>query len=155
MNIQEELWTAIGQHHLWRHRLQHAISTGRSAFVPEAVQDANQCPLGRWLNQISSQHDAPGWIEAVKVRHAEFHRETAEVLELALAGEKSAAQDAMAASGPFVQASDRLTSELLNVCCATKPACGCGTEGWSRSCGRFHGVVASCCEARAHAAAHH
>ncbi len=113
MSIPEEIQNAIAAHGMWKHRLRSAVDTGKSEFSVAVVCLDNQCPFGKWLHSVASELKAsPRW-KCVKVAHADFHREAAKVLELALSGRQPEARDALSFTGKFAAASARLTQEMM------------------------------------------
>jgi hypothetical protein len=112
MQIEQQIQSAIEAHAEWKLRLNNAIETGRSSHtVATACQD-NQCALGRWLYDLDAVTKATSRWACVRSTHAEFHREAASILALALAGDKRGAKSRMTFSSPFIGLSHRLTAEL-------------------------------------------
>lgn len=113
MSIPEEIQNAIGAHGLWKHRLRSAVDTGRSEFSASTVCLDNQCPFGKWLYSVGSDIRATSRWKCVKTAHADFHREAAKVLELALAGRTDEARTGLGFTSPFAAASAKLTQEMM------------------------------------------
>jgi hypothetical protein len=78
----------------------------------ETVCRDDHCQLGRWLIALDEPTRASARWQCVKAVHAEFHREAAKVLELAVAGKASAARSAMGYSSAFGGISNKLAREL-------------------------------------------
>lgn len=108
MTHAEEIKKAIAAHGLWKSRLRQAIDSGRSQWSVEEIAAEDQCELGRWLKIVEPTAEDAERIEHIRTLHGKFHREAAQVLQLAHGGQRSVANLAMAAGSPF----DRLTSEL-------------------------------------------
>ncbi|MBK7366946.1 MAG: CZB domain-containing protein [Candidatus Eisenbacteria bacterium] len=108
MTHADEIKKAIAAHGLWKSRLRQAIDTGRSQWSVEEIAADGDCDLGRWLQAVEPAADEAERIERIRTLHRKFHREAAQVLQLAHGGQRSVANMAMAAGSPF----DRLTSEL-------------------------------------------
>lgn len=86
--------TAISAHENWKNRLL-AVMEGRSEerLDPAVVCLDDRCDLGRWLH--GKGQERLGRYPAFSVlvsRHQFFHREAAEVLSLAQAGEQAKAE---------------------------------------------------------------
>lgn len=110
--MDSEIRNAIQVHSAWKERLGDAIQTGRSEFTVEIVCQDDQCRLGRWLYTLSEPTKASHRWRCVQQMHADFHRHAANVLDLALMGNKAAAKAATSYSSGFAQTSARLTAEL-------------------------------------------
>lgn len=110
--MDSEIRNAIQVHGEWKERLADAIQTGRSQFTVETVCQDDQCRLGRWLYTLSEPTKASHRWRCVQQIHADFHRHAANVLDLALLGNRSAAKAATSYSSGFAQTSARLNAEL-------------------------------------------
>lgn len=108
MTHADEIKKAIAAHGLWKSRLRQAIDSGRSQWSVEEVAADGDCDLGRWLQSVDPPAEEAERVERIRALHRKFHREAAQVLQLAHGGQRSVANMAMAAGSPF----DRLTSEL-------------------------------------------
>lgn len=93
MDPKQSIDAAVDAHTKWFTRLRMAIETGSSDFKPETVRPDNLCDFGKWL-----YHEYPSAIKndplypQIKQLHAEFHRQAAEILGLAISGKKTEAQ---------------------------------------------------------------
>jgi methyl-accepting chemotaxis protein len=109
----EHITHAIAAHGMWKTRLRVAIDNGTCEMTVDQVRADDQCEFGRWLlgspSARSSKH-APH----IRELHAEFHRNAARVLELALKGEKAEAEAMMEPGSPFLQASADLTLAMVD-----------------------------------------
>lgn len=115
MTIKEEVQKAMGVHGLWKVRLKDAINTGKSEFKTTTVCQDNQCAFGQWLYGLNPRMQNLKRWQCVKTAHADFHREAARVLELALTGKKADALNAMSGpAAPFERASTKLVMELVS-----------------------------------------
>lgn len=108
MTHADEIKKAIASHGLWKSRLRQAIDSGRSQWSVEEIAAEGDCELGRWLQAAEPTGEGAERVERIRALHRKFHREAAQVLQLAHGGQRSVANMAMAAGSPF----DRLTSEL-------------------------------------------
>jgi hypothetical protein len=88
----EKIDNAISAHTNWFIRLRVAISEGISQFKPENVRPDNNCDFGKWLyGDFPQQVKGTPLYSEIKTLHAEFHKEAAHILELALMGKKNEA----------------------------------------------------------------
>ncbi len=97
MSIREEISKVVGGHGLWKGRLATAIETGKSEYTPEQIDKDNLCDLRRWLYGTSipaAVKNLPEYETCCRLR-ADFHKEAAKVLRLAVSGHKHEAQEAM------------------------------------------------------------
>ncbi len=115
MSLQEEIKKAIGAHGMWKSRLEAAIQTGKSEFSPDQIRHDDNCDFGRWLygTTISPAAKHTPDYEACRHLHAEFHTEAAQILKLALGGQKDKALSAMHGTGRFAEVSGHLTSAMV------------------------------------------
>ena len=113
MSLKDSITSGIGAHGKWKQRLIDAINTGQSEWKPEIVCQDNQCDFGKWLYSCSNDEKASPHFETVKQLHAEFHKEAAKVLELALASKKEAANEAIGPSSKYLEATTKLTKEMM------------------------------------------
>ena len=91
--------SAADAHRAWRTRLVEAIDTGESAM---SVQDAgadDRCTFGKWLHGPDMFRDRePERWQQLHDLHEQFHRNAAQILELATSGQSSQAAQRMQAS---------------------------------------------------------
>ena len=115
MSLQEEITKAIGAHGMWKNRLHSAIETGKSEFTVDHVSHDNNCDFGRWLygSSIPPTSKLKPDYDACRRLHADFHREAAGVLKLALSGQKDKALSAMDRNGKFAEVSANLTTAMM------------------------------------------
>lgn len=105
---------AIATHADWKNELVHAIVCGSAPHSPAAAADAEHCELGRWLADIDVANDPDGGtIETLHNLHDRFHQRAGEVLALALAGDKDAAESLLL--GDFTAALDRMVRVLMDL----------------------------------------
>jgi hypothetical protein len=113
MSLKDAISKGIGAHGMWKQRLVSAISTGQSEWTPAIVCQDNQCEFGKWLYSCSAQEKASPHFNEVKKLHAQFHSEAAEVLKMALAGQKSEATQAIDNGSKYHTISTSLTKEMM------------------------------------------
>ncbi|MFO8074629.1 MAG: CZB domain-containing protein, partial [Egibacteraceae bacterium] len=100
---------AIAAHGRWKGRLAEASRTGQSDVDVATASRGDACEFGKWL---SNEPRTPV-IEEVSEMHATFHREAGRVLDLALRGERTAAQRELELGSAFTDISARLTSRMV------------------------------------------
>jgi hypothetical protein len=115
MSAQDEITKAIGAHGLWKSRLSSAIESGKSEFTPDQVKADDACEFGRWLYGSSLPQTAKQGqdYETCRHLHAEFHQEAANVLKLALIGQKDKAIQALGPRSKFADISASLTGAMI------------------------------------------
>lgn len=114
MALSDEINAAVGAHGLWKSRLKQAIETGQSEFTVEAVCRDDLCVFGKWLYSsgpaLEVKHSAH--YGRCRALHADFHREAARVLSMALAGDKDGARQSMGLAGTYTGVSAELTKAM-------------------------------------------
>jgi hypothetical protein len=113
MNDREHFTHAIAAHATWKSRLKQAIETGKSDWAVESVRPDGLCEFGKWLYACSSAETATERWRKIRELHAEFHREAARILTLALTGRTADAQAAYALGSHFSKTSADLTLALV------------------------------------------
>jgi hypothetical protein len=104
---------AIAAHARWKSHLRQAIETGKSDWTVDRVRPDNHCEFGQWLRERSVAEKMTDHYRTVVDLHGRFHQEAAQVLELALAGHRDRASNAMAVGSPFASISSKLTSSMV------------------------------------------
>ncbi len=112
MLLTAEIERAIIAHALWKSHLYIAIESGVSEFTVENVEPDNLCDFGKWLFGLPATERPTHHWQAVQELHAQFHREAAHVLRLALLGQKTEAYQAMDLQSLFMKTSAKLTEAL-------------------------------------------
>jgi hypothetical protein len=103
---------ALAAHAKWKYRLYQAIKTGQSDWSVAELRTDNRCDFGAWLRGLPMPERTSERCERVRALHTEFHASAAEVLTLALAGQKQDAEKAIAIGSRFTNISTDLTMEL-------------------------------------------
>jgi len=113
MSTYDEIDKAIAAHGMWKQKLRVAIETGESESTPDKVKQDNNCAFGKWLHTRidPDAKNSPFYSEIVDL-HAHFHKEAGGILELALKGEKEAANNLMAITKDFAKYSGELTQKM-------------------------------------------
>jgi hypothetical protein len=109
MVTKEDLDNALSTHALWKKRLQEAIENGKSEFQVSVVQKDNACQFGQWLYNFSEQEKQSDDYIKVKDLHAEFHKTAADILQLAINGDKFEALKRIESGGGY----SRITGKLI------------------------------------------
>jgi len=83
---------AVSAHTHWFIKLRVAIIEGSSRFNPDAVRTDTNCDFGKWLYAEFPQEAAGSELfTEIKNLHADFHKQAAHILELAIRGRKDEA----------------------------------------------------------------
>lgn len=83
------------------------------AVPARLVRQDNYCAFGKWLyGDGKATFPSREQHEEVRTRHAEFHREAARVLDMALAGKVQEATAALAMGSQFNRVSATLVTKL-------------------------------------------
>lgn len=114
MALSDEINAAVGAHGLWKSRLKQAIETGQSEFTVNEVCRDDRCAFGKWLYSpdLAAEVKHSGHYGRCLGLHADFHREAAKVLSMALAGNKAGALQSMGLTGEFAGISMQLTKAM-------------------------------------------
>ncbi len=113
MSTKDAITKGIGAHGMWKQRLLDAINTGKSEWTPDVVCQDNQCEFGKWLYSCTSAEQSSPHYQSVRGLHADFHKAAADVLQLALSGNKSDAEQAVSPGSQYASASSALTKEMI------------------------------------------
>ena len=105
--LTSQLRAGLMAHELWRSGLISAVLTGRGLVRPTEAGRDDACDFGRWLVRLRDLPEVPQ-VAAVRELHARFHREAAEVLELATAGRRPEATRAVGPGSRFDEAALKL-----------------------------------------------
>jgi hypothetical protein len=113
--LSEGFGRALAQHVTWKVRLRNAIDRGECDRTPEQLRADDLCEFGMWLRSPDFPPALNGNSRYALVveLHAAFHIAAADVLRLALSGDKQAAEDAMATGSDYSLTSAQLVN-LLN-----------------------------------------
>jgi hypothetical protein len=111
----EFLEKAIAAHANWKARLRGAVGTGKFDVPASTVKMDSQCDFGKWLNgpDLTAAEKQTENYRAVKQLHAQFHQEAGRVIELAISGQKDAAEAAISMGGSYAQSSTKLTEAVV------------------------------------------
>ena len=115
MEFRAQITKAIGAHSHWKKTLMSAIESGSPKLTLDQVGKEDACDVGKWLHGTSIpevQRKTPEF-EACREIHAEFHKAAAEVLRLAIAGDKRAAVAALGPDSRFAKLSSALTLRMM------------------------------------------
>ncbi len=112
MTAKDQIASAIAAHQEWKARLIHAIQQGSSDYQPTIVEKDDQCALGHWLCDCDPELLQSIHYQTVRQLHADFHREAARILELALNGQRGQACLALGLGSQYVKISSALVLEM-------------------------------------------
>jgi hypothetical protein len=107
--IDQVIWA----HSRWKVHLKEAIKTGKSDFTVEEVRNPHACPFGQWLDSKEGR-TLPHYSEIVQL-HQDFHQEAAEILNLALSGQKEEAASRVQLGSNFNQLTAKLVNQLAEI----------------------------------------
>ncbi len=113
MNATEKtarIQAAITVHFEWFNRLKAVVAHGSSAFKPEIVRTDNNCDFGKWVHSdMRTVCPNDQVFNEIRQVHAEFHKLAADILTMALRGDKEAATKEIEIGGKLASLSGRLT----------------------------------------------
>lgn len=110
-NISDAIKAAIGSHGLWKGRLRHAIDTQTSEFEVSFVRSCHNCEFGKWLDGDKANLMHHSHYNEVYELHRQLHLITADIMELALSGDKDKAEAILGKE--FFDKSGDLVRELM------------------------------------------
>ena len=103
---------AIRDHGGWKQRFRISVLAHHSDLPVEIVCQDNRCAFGHWLYSLDEHEKAtPRW-NCVRSAHADFHREAARILGLALECKQDEALAALRFPSKFSGLSAQLGKEL-------------------------------------------
>lgn len=115
MSDPSELNKAIKNHSVWKVRLKDAVDTGKSEFTPSKVRDNHICDFGKWLASLPPAEKALDEYKRIQSLHEKFHAEAANVLQMALSGQRDKAHTALTdIKSDFVYTSALLINALTD-----------------------------------------
>jgi methyl-accepting chemotaxis protein len=105
---------AVSAHSAWSARLKAAIAARHLDIPVNTIRVDNQCQFGKWLygGEFTAAANQTEHYRQTSQLHARFHQEAAKVAELAIQGQKQAAEQAMGATSEYVKISAALTKVL-------------------------------------------
>ena len=112
--LKQQITAAIAAHHAWMGRLRTAAEYGRSSVDVATTSKEDACPIGIWLTRdISPSLKARPLYARSRTLHAQFHKEAARVLTLALARDPRAKSE-LAEGSPFAAVAGELRHTLYD-----------------------------------------
>lgn len=110
----ETITKYIVGHSFWKMHFQDAINSGVSEFTPEEITKDDWCNLGKWLGKgVHEEAKADEEYLQVKELHKQFHICAAEVLKMALSGNKEEAGKRIGIGGDYTEISSNLMQSLM------------------------------------------
>lgn len=114
MNIKDQISIAIGQHGMWKSRLLNSLEKKSNEFDINIVKTDNNCAFGKWLyNSIPAELKNSMNYKKIVEDHAEFHKETARILQLITDGKLDEAKNSVNIKSDFALISSNLTLGLM------------------------------------------
>jgi hypothetical protein len=113
MRLEDALDRAIAAHAKWKYRLMDAIDSGKSDVHVSDVRSDTACEFGKWMAALPLADRLNQHVPEVRSLHTQFHALAADVLEMALAGDKQQATAAIAPQSRFASVSSNLTGAVL------------------------------------------
>ncbi|MBP9127891.1 MAG: CZB domain-containing protein [Elusimicrobia bacterium] len=110
--MKEDIDKALAAHGAWRQRLIDAIGSGKCEISVSQAQLDNVCAFGKWFYALPSGLRSEDVCGKIQKLHADFHKEAARILGLALAGKKTEAEKAIQFGTPFMDISGKLSLAL-------------------------------------------
>lgn len=110
--IAAQIKSAIGVHGLWKQRINAAIQTGSSEWDPAKVAPKNLCDFGQWLDTVPASERGEHFNKVAAI-HADFHKEAARVLQLAITGKTDAATEAASRTSEYGKLTGNLTTAMM------------------------------------------
>jgi len=112
MSLYEDINKACEGHRAWKARLARAIHDGKADITPQKAEMDDCCDFGRWLYALPLAMQRSSYWQTVHDLHAQFHKQAALVLRLALAGHRQLAELAMSPGSGFDLVSTDLSAAL-------------------------------------------
>ncbi len=105
---------AISAHSNWTGRLRVASARGKLDVPVSTIKADNQCQFGKWLygKQLSDAIKQTEEYRTVQQLHAQFHEEASKVAQMALSGQREAAEKALNPSSDYCRISSALTAAI-------------------------------------------
>ena len=113
MHLERQITEAIGYHQHIKAQMGEAVATGQSHHTVARLCQDDQCKLGQWLYQLDEPVKSTHRWKCARDLHADYHREAARVLGLALAGNAAQARAATCYSSAYAGIARRFEAELV------------------------------------------
>lgn len=110
--IADQINLAIGIHGLWKSRIKAAIKTGKSEWKPHFVIPCANCDFGKWLEDLEDTKRTEEFNKVYTI-HSSFHKEAGRVLALAISGQKTLAEVAVAEDSEYQKLTSNLTMAMI------------------------------------------
>ncbi|MDH5509432.1 MAG: CZB domain-containing protein [Nitrospinota bacterium] len=111
-SIKEQITAAIGVHGMWKTRIRSAAQTGMSEWKPDFVSSSHNCDFGKWLDSFPKEAKHADYTKILAL-HADFHKEAARVLAMALNGQKENAEKAISLGSDYEKLTANLTKAMM------------------------------------------
>ncbi len=117
--VSEIMASALDAHRAWTTRLQQAIDTGTSTTSVEVAGKDDRCAFGKWLHGPDLFHDRePDRWQQLHDLHERFHRNAAQILDLAISGHADQATERLH-SGDVLDVQRQLEAALQTAATGT------------------------------------
>jgi Chemoreceptor zinc-binding domain len=102
----------LSSHAQWKSRLLDAISRGTSDFEVNAVRRDDECQFGKWFHSLPTETQETDVWREIHALHASFHETAAEILRLAVQGDRAGALKKLAYGETYGRISGKLVLAL-------------------------------------------
>jgi len=103
---------AIHAHASWKMKLSAYIKNPDNSIDANVVCKDDQCTLGKWIHGEGAQHASLPEFSLLKAAHASFHKEAAEIVRRAKAGEKVSDELVLGAKSKFSELSTQVVLHI-------------------------------------------
>lgn len=115
--MEKTINSAMDAHSLWRSKLETAISKGMIETPIDTIASDNKCAFGQWLygNEIPDEIKTSELFNEIKILHAAFHKNAAQIATLATTGKQSEAAVLLHPDGDYQKTSQKLIQLLIKL----------------------------------------
>lgn len=120
-------------HKQWSKRLRRVVEGRTEPQDPEVVSCDDRCTLGQWIYGEGRRFEAASAYQALREKHAQFHRCAGDILRHVIQGEREQALHSLAEGfGPLSEQTIAQIRELAEECRGGRLACSSIGVGWPR-----------------------
>lgn len=107
---------AVRAHSDWKMKLAMYLRKRDGSFKPDEVCQDNRCVMGKWIHgEGRAAFGSRPSFGALRDKHARFHREAAEVVRCADAGQSVSEEVAIGANSAFARASAEVVDAVRKI----------------------------------------
>lgn len=106
---------AIQAHASWKMKLSTYIKNPDDSINPDVICKDDLCALGKWIHGEGSSNSSVAEFGQLKLAHANFHKEAAEIVRRAKNGEKVSDEIALGAKSKFADYSTQVVLHIRNI----------------------------------------